>query len=81
MDTLRIRCTRLAKCTAKFIMLNQRLVPLVAAQADPGVSSDTAHGFMIHAGSTGSCIHLYKCNPRVLESTKDVEDPIAGKKT
>lgn len=46
----------------------------------PGIQSNTVHGFMIDAGSTGSRIHIYEWEPRVLYSHRDVQDAVAGKK-
>ncbi|KAG7356578.1 GDA1/CD39 nucleoside phosphatase family protein [Nitzschia inconspicua] len=45
-----------------------------------GIARDTVHGFMIDAGSTGSRIHLFEWEPRVLHSHRDVQDALSGHK-
>jgi Golgi nucleoside diphosphatase len=56
---------------------NKRMKQLYA---NSGIHQNTVHGFMIDAGSTGSRIHLYEWDPRVLHTHRDVEDAVAGKK-
>ena len=48
--------------------------------ADPGIRHSTVHGIMIDGGSTGSRLHLYEWEPRVLNSHKDVVEAVAGRK-
>lgn len=48
--------------------------------ANPGIASNTAHGLMIDAGSTGSRMHLYEWEPRVLSNAAAVDDAVSGKK-
>ena len=48
--------------------------------ADPGIKQSTVHGFMIDAGSTGSRLHIYEWEPRVLSSHSEVQDAVSGKK-
>jgi len=48
--------------------------------ADPGIRHSTVHGMMIDAGSTGSRLHLYEWEPRVLTGHKEIQSAVAGKK-
>ncbi|KAL9186109.1 hypothetical protein ACHAXT_005347 [Thalassiosira profunda] len=47
---------------------------------NPGVGSRTVHGLMIDAGSTGSRMHVYEFEPRVLATKWDVAEAVSGKK-
>ena len=48
--------------------------------ADSGIQHDTVHGMVIDAGSSGSRLHLYEWDPRVLRDAKDVEAAVSGRK-
>eukprot|EP00579_Thalassiosira_antarctica_P002467 CAMPEP_0201873432 /NCGR_PEP_ID=MMETSP0902-20130614/5931_1 /ASSEMBLY_ACC=CAM_ASM_000551 /TAXON_ID=420261 /ORGANISM="Thalassiosira antarctica, Strain CCMP982" /LENGTH=682 /DNA_ID=CAMNT_0048400023 /DNA_START=29 /DNA_END=2077 /DNA_ORIENTATION=- len=47
---------------------------------NPGISKRSVHGLMIDAGSTGSRMHVYEFEPRVLASKWDVAAAVSGKK-
>jgi Golgi nucleoside diphosphatase len=47
---------------------------------DSGIRHSKEHGIMIDAGSSGSRLHLYEWDPRVLSNSQDVQDAVSGKK-
>ncbi|KAL3942559.1 MAG: hypothetical protein SGBAC_003269 [Bacillariaceae sp.] len=47
---------------------------------NPGIHHSKEHGIMIDAGSSGSRLHLYEFDPRILSSSQDVNDAVSGKK-
>jgi len=48
--------------------------------SDPGIKHDSMHGMMIDAGSSGSRMHVYEFNARVLEGRKETSEAVSGKK-
>jgi hypothetical protein len=48
--------------------------------ADPGIRRSTVHGMMIDAGSTGSRLHLFEWEPRILSDHKEVQEAVSGRK-
>jgi hypothetical protein len=47
---------------------------------DPGIKIDTIHGMMIDAGSSGSRMHIYEFQPRILQGKKEIAQAVSGKK-
>jgi Golgi nucleoside diphosphatase len=47
---------------------------------NPGVGQSTVHGLMIDAGSTGSRMHVYEWEPRILENEEDIQLAVSGEK-
>lgn len=60
--------------------LKQHEETLKEVWANPGVRSETTHGLMIDAGSTGSRMHVFEWAPRVLSSQADIELAVSGSK-
>jgi Golgi nucleoside diphosphatase len=60
--------------------LKQHEETLKQLWANPGVRSETTHGLMIDAGSTGSRMHVFEWAPRVLSSQAEVELAVSGSK-
>ena len=48
--------------------------------ANPGIQDDTMHGMMIDAGSSGSRMHVYEFQPRILRGRKEASAAVEGKK-
>ena len=51
---------------------------LKTLRSNAGIKESTAHGLMIDAGSTGSRLHVYEFEPRVLNSVEEIELVVAG---
>lgn len=47
---------------------------------DSGIKIGTMHGMMIDAGSSGSRMHVYEFEPRVLQGQRETSLAVAGKK-
>jgi len=47
---------------------------------DPGIKIDTMHGMMIDAGSSGSRMHIYEFQPRILEGKREIAQAVSGRK-
>jgi GDA1/CD39 (nucleoside phosphatase) family. len=47
---------------------------------DSGIKVGTMHGMMIDAGSSGSRMHVYEFEPRVLHGQRETSLAVAGKK-
>lgn len=56
-----------------------RLKDLKALYRDPGVAKETVHGLMIDAGSTGSRLHIFEWEPRILRFS-DIATAVSGNK-
>lgn len=48
--------------------------------SDSGIKDYTQHGLMIDAGSTGSRMHLFEWEPRVLHDSHEVQEAVSGRK-
>jgi Golgi nucleoside diphosphatase len=46
----------------------------------PGIGMQTAHGLLLDAGSTGTRLHVFEWEPRVLRSPQDIQAAVAGTK-
>lgn len=49
--------------------------------ADPGIQVDTMHGLMIDAGSTGSRMHVYEFQKRVLKGEREISEAVSVSKS
>jgi Golgi nucleoside diphosphatase len=48
--------------------------------SNSGIKDYTQHGLMIDAGSTGSRMHLFEWEPRVLHDSHEVQEAVSGRK-
>lgn len=53
---------------------------MMKVEENPGIHRQTQHGMMIDAGSSGSRLHLYEFDPRVLSDKQAVADAVSGRK-
>jgi len=58
----------------------ERLKRFEGLYSHPGIQQDTVHGMVIDAGSSGSRLHLFEWEPRVLRDAEDVEAAVSGRK-
>jgi len=58
----------------------KRKKELEALYIDSGIQNHTMHGMMIDAGSSGSRMHVFEFDPRVLRGRKETSAAVAGKK-
>ena len=51
---------------------------LKAIYKHPGIAQETVHGIMMDAGSTGTRLHVYEWQPRVLTTPQDITAAVSG---
>ena len=59
----------------------KRMKRLKKIRADPGIRINTMHGLMVDAGSSGSRMHVYQFEKRVLNDEREISEAVSVSKT